>query len=77
MRILTFLHSFEPGGVERDALRLNAEWAKLGADVRIVLGRREGRLAVAIPQPIRSLPSRIERGSSLRRDQPKRSAARA
>ena len=49
MRILTFLHSFEPGGVERDALRLNAEWAKLGADVRIVLGRREGRLADEAP----------------------------
>jgi glycosyltransferase involved in cell wall biosynthesis len=49
MRILTFLHSFEPGGVERDALRLNAEWAKLAADVRIVLGRREGRLAHEAP----------------------------
>ncbi len=49
MRVLTFLHSFEPGGVERDALRLNAEWAKLGADVRIVLGRREGRLADEAP----------------------------
>jgi glycosyltransferase involved in cell wall biosynthesis len=49
MRVLTFLHSFEPGGVERDALRLNDEWAKLGADVRIVLGRRDGRLAEEAP----------------------------
>jgi glycosyltransferase involved in cell wall biosynthesis len=49
MRVLTFLHSFEPGGVERDALRLNAEWAKLGVDVRIVLGRRDGRLAEEAP----------------------------
>jgi glycosyltransferase involved in cell wall biosynthesis len=49
MRILTFLHSFEPGGVERDALRLNAEWARLGADVQIVLGRRDGRLAGEAP----------------------------
>lgn len=49
MRVLTFLHSFEPGGVERDALRLNAEWAKLGVDVQIVLGRRDGRLAEESP----------------------------
>jgi glycosyltransferase involved in cell wall biosynthesis len=49
MRVLTFLHSFEPGGVERDALRLNAEWAKLGIDVQIVLGRRDGRLADEAP----------------------------
>jgi glycosyltransferase involved in cell wall biosynthesis len=49
MRVLTFLHSFEPGGVERDALRLNAEWAKLGVDVQIVLGRRDGRLADEAP----------------------------
>ncbi len=49
MRILTFLHSFEPGGVERDALRLNDEWARLGADVQIALGRREGRLADEAP----------------------------
>jgi glycosyltransferase involved in cell wall biosynthesis len=49
MRILTFLHSFEPGGVERDALRLNAEWAKLGVDVQIVLGRRDGRLSDEAP----------------------------
>jgi glycosyltransferase involved in cell wall biosynthesis len=49
MRVLTFLHSFEPGGVERDALRLSDQWAKLGADVRIVLGRRDGRLADEAP----------------------------
>lgn len=49
MRVLTFLHSFEPGGVERDALRLNAEWARLGVDVQIALGRRDGRLAQEAP----------------------------
>jgi glycosyltransferase involved in cell wall biosynthesis len=49
MRILTFLHSFEPGGVERDALRLNDEWARLGADAQIALGRRDGRLAAEAP----------------------------
>jgi glycosyltransferase involved in cell wall biosynthesis len=50
MRVLTFLHSFEPGGVERDALRLNDEWAKLGIDAQIVLGRRDGRLADEAPE---------------------------
>lgn len=49
MRVLTFLHSFEPGGVERDALRLNAEWARLGVDVQVALGRRDGRLADEAP----------------------------
>jgi glycosyltransferase involved in cell wall biosynthesis len=49
MRVLTFLHSFEPGGVERDALRLNAEWERLGTDVQIALGRRDGRLADEAP----------------------------
>jgi glycosyltransferase involved in cell wall biosynthesis len=49
VRVLTFLHSFEPGGVERDALRLNAEWARLGIDVQIALGRRDGRLADEAP----------------------------
>lgn len=49
MRVLTFLHSFEPGGVERDALRLNAEWQRLGVEVPIVLGRRDGRLADEAP----------------------------
>ncbi len=45
MRVLTFLHSFEPGGVERDALRLNAHWAQTGVDTCLVMGRRDGRLA--------------------------------
>jgi glycosyltransferase involved in cell wall biosynthesis len=49
VRVLTFLHSFEPGGVERDALRLNAEWARLGVDVQIALGRRDGALAAEAP----------------------------
>ena len=49
MRVLTFLHSFEPGGVERDALRLSAAWTMLGIDAPIVLGRREGRLADEAP----------------------------
>lgn len=49
MRVLTFLHSFEPGGVERDALRLCSEWTKLGVDTPIALGRTEGPLAAEAP----------------------------
>ena len=49
MRVLTYLHSFEPGGVEYDILRFNKAWADRGVDVRIALGRREGRLEEIAP----------------------------
>jgi glycosyltransferase involved in cell wall biosynthesis len=42
MRILVPLHSFEPGGVERVALRLAAAWAPAGYHPHIVLGRGDG-----------------------------------
>lgn len=45
MRVLTFLHSFEPGGVERIALRLVRHWRDQGADVPLFLGRSEGAMA--------------------------------
>ncbi len=44
MRILTFLHSFEPGGVERVALRLVARWRTAGIDAPLFMGRTEGAL---------------------------------
>lgn len=44
MRILTFLHSFEPGGVERVALRLHAAWTAQGVDSRLVMGRLDGAM---------------------------------
>lgn len=44
MRILTFLHSFEPGGVERVALRLVRQWRQDGIDARLFLGRTEGAM---------------------------------
>jgi glycosyltransferase involved in cell wall biosynthesis len=44
LRILTFLHSFEPGGVERVALRLHAAWAAQGLDARLVMGRTAGAM---------------------------------
>ncbi|HTK35245.1 MAG TPA: glycosyltransferase [Caulobacteraceae bacterium] len=40
--ILTFLHSFDPGGVERVALRLTKTWAEAGHEVHVLMGRRTG-----------------------------------
>ncbi len=42
MRIAIPIHSFEPGGVERVALRLAGAWQDAGDEVEIVLGRDEG-----------------------------------
>ena len=44
LRVLTFLHSFEPGGVERVALRLHAAWLAAGIDSRLVIGRTAGAM---------------------------------
>jgi glycosyltransferase involved in cell wall biosynthesis len=44
MRVLTFLHSFELGGVERVALRLVRYWRRLGVDAPLFLGREDGPL---------------------------------
>jgi glycosyltransferase involved in cell wall biosynthesis len=44
MRVLTFLHSFEPGGVERIALRLVREWRRQGADAPLFMGRTSGAM---------------------------------
>jgi len=49
LRVLTYLHSYEPGGLERDVLRFNGAWAALGIDAQIVLGRNEGPLASDAP----------------------------
>lgn len=43
------IHSFEPGGVERIALRLCGVWAADGLDVRIVLGRDAGAMRGEAP----------------------------
>ena len=45
LRVLTYLHSFEPGGLERDVLRFNRAWRAAGVEIEIVLGRGEGALA--------------------------------
>ena len=44
MRVLTFLHSFEPGGVERIALRLVHRWRATGVDAPLFLGRTDGAM---------------------------------
>lgn len=52
MRILVFLHSFEPGGVERVALRLAGAWAEAGEEVRMVVGRQDGPQQAIAPKNI-------------------------
>jgi glycosyltransferase involved in cell wall biosynthesis len=42
LRVLTFLHSFEPGGVERIALRLVRRWRAMNVDAPLFLGRTDG-----------------------------------
>jgi glycosyltransferase involved in cell wall biosynthesis len=49
MRIATPIHSFEPGGVERVALRLAEHWRNAGHDPVIVLGRSRGACAGTVP----------------------------
>lgn len=44
MRILTFLHSFEPGGVERVALRLVRAWRQEDVDAPLFMGRPDGAM---------------------------------
>ena len=44
MRVLTFLHSCELGGVERIALRLVREWRAAGHDAPLVMGREDGAM---------------------------------
>lgn len=52
MRILVFLHSFEPGGVERVALRLANAWGSSGHDVCIAMGRNEGAQRAIAPDNV-------------------------
>lgn len=52
MRVLTFLHSFEPGGVERVALRLIRQWRLRGVDAPLFMGREEGALQAELAQDL-------------------------
>ncbi|WP_168355995.1 glycosyltransferase [Sphingomonas gei] len=49
MRIAIPIHSFEPGGVERIALRLAEHWRQAGHDPVIVLGRSRGACVATAP----------------------------
>lgn len=49
MRICIPIHSFEPGGVERVALRLAERWVASGEDVTVVLGRDRGATKAQAP----------------------------
>lgn len=44
MRVLAFIHSFEPGGVERVALRLLSAWRRSGVDAALAVGRDDGEM---------------------------------
>lgn len=59
LKILTCLHSFEPGGVERVALRLNGRWHESGAEVRIVVGRDTDSARAGLKNLARGLPCEI------------------
>jgi len=48
--ILAYLHSFDPGGVERTALRLCAAWQADGARVKVLMGRGTGVTRASAPQ---------------------------
>lgn len=49
MRLAIPIHSFEPGGVERVALRLAEHWRDAGHDPVIVLGRSRGACVGTAP----------------------------
>lgn len=50
LAIMTMLHSFAPGGVERVALRLCGAWAQRpDIDVQLVMGRESGAMVAEAP----------------------------
>ncbi len=59
MRIAVPIHSFEPGGVERVALRLAERWQAAGHDVTVVLGRDDARRSKAPQLKYRVIPTRF------------------
>jgi glycosyltransferase involved in cell wall biosynthesis len=59
LRIAIPIHSFEPGGVERVALGLAAQWREAGHEVTVVLGRPGGAGLCSAPAlDYWSLPTR-------------------
>ena len=68
MKILTFLHSFEPGGVERVALRLAACWQKQGLEAPVFMGRLDGAGRIAEAEAAPDLSGHAADQSGLDRD---------
>lgn len=64
IRILTCLHSFEPGGVERVALRLNSAWQEAGAEVHLVIGRDGGHTRAGLKGLARHLRHEVIPGGA-------------
>lgn len=57
-RILTVFNSFNPGGVERVALRLNASWQRMGIAARVVTASADCKDDAAADVDFRVVPSR-------------------
>ena len=54
LRVMTFLHSFAPGGVERVALRLCGAWMRdTSLDLRLVMGRETGAMRGEAPEGLK------------------------
>lgn len=63
-RILIPIHSFEPGGVERVALRLSEVWRRRGVRAHLVVGRAQGPLQDEIPAAFRDVLQRHGRSTA-------------
>ena len=65
LRVLTFLYSFAPGGVERVAARLNAAWVAQGVQAQIIVA--DARIAPPTPfAPIRQIAAQPPRTTLAR-----------
>lgn len=61
LRVLTMLHSFDTGGVERIALRLVRRWRRDGVDAPLWVGRPDGRMAAEFADVTHLGPTRSHR----------------
>lgn len=67
LRVLTMINSFDAGGVERVALRLNAGWRDAGAIAHVVVGRAQGvNSHIADGVDIEEVPGASRSGGLLR-----------
>jgi hypothetical protein len=64
LRVLTYLHSFEPGGVERIGLRLVRAWQERGFDAPLLMGRDTGLARPSMVPPRWSAPTQPPFGTA-------------